>query len=114
MKSAEPSTGTSKRPRGDASTTSSAMPIVEKTYVDPTVAVDPVGHEDVDPLVAPPLSIRAMMQSIMTNQAAQGQLLDELLTEVASLRVDFSDYRSSFHLLHPLEQRGSSFITLHI
>ena len=61
MKSAEPSTGTSKRPRGDASTTSSAMPVVEETYVDSTVVVDPVGHEDVDPLVAPPLSLRAMM-----------------------------------------------------
>ena len=103
MKSAEPSTGTSKRPRGDASTTSSAMLVAEETYVDSTVVVDPVGHEDVDPLVAPPLSIRAMMQSIMTNQAAQGQLLDELLTEVASLRVDFSDYKSSFPPPPPFE-----------
>ena len=40
MKSAEPSTGTSKRPRGDASTTSGAMLAAEETYVDPTAAVD--------------------------------------------------------------------------
>ena len=43
------------------------------------------------------------MQPIMTTQAAQGQLLDELLTEVASLRVDFSDYRSSFPPPPPFE-----------
>ena len=65
MKSVEPSTGTSKRPRGDASTTSRAMPVAEETYVDPTVVVDPIGHEDVDPSVVPPLSLQAMMQSIM-------------------------------------------------
>ena len=44
------------------------MPTVEETYVDPTTAMDPTGHaENVDPSVAPPLSLRAMMQSIMTN-----------------------------------------------
>ena len=46
MKSAKPSTRTSKRPRGDASTTSGAMPAAEETYVDPTVAMDPAGHAD--------------------------------------------------------------------
>ena len=50
------------------------MPAAEETYVDPTAAADPVGHaEDVDPSVAPPLSLRAMMQSIITTQAAQGR-----------------------------------------
>ena len=44
------------------------MPTVEETYVDPTTTMDPTGHdEDVDPSVAPPLSLRAMMQSIMTS-----------------------------------------------
>ena len=67
MKSVEPSIGTSKRPRGDASTTSGAMPVVEETYVDLTVVVDPAGHlKDVNPSRAPPFSLRAMMQSIMT------------------------------------------------
>ena len=94
----------SKRPRGDASTTSGAMPAAEETYVDPTAIVDPTGYsEDVNPLGAPPLSLRAMMQSIMTTSAAQRQLLDELLTEVASLRADFSDYRSSFLPPPPFE-----------
>ena len=32
----------------------------------------------------------------MTTQEAHGQLLDELLTEVASLRADFAQYRSAF------------------
>ena len=62
MKSVEQSTETSKRPQGDAATTSSTMIATEETFVDPTVAVDPTGDaEDVDPLVAPPLSLRAMM-----------------------------------------------------
>ena len=70
MKSAEPSTGMFKRPRGDASTTSGAMLVAEETYVDLTIVVDPAGHaKHVDPSVAPPLSLRAMMQSIMTTQA---------------------------------------------
>ena len=72
--------------------------------MDPTVAVDPVGGvEDVDSTVAPPLSLRAMVQSIMTTQAAHGQLLDELLTKVATLRADFTDYRSSFPPPPPFE-----------
>ena len=49
------------------------MPSTEETFVDPTVAVDPVGGvEDVDSTVAPPLSLRALVQSIMTTQAAHG------------------------------------------
>ena len=68
VRSAESSTRTSRRPQGDDFTTFGVMPTVEETYVDPTTAMNPIGHaEDVDPLVAPPLSLRAMMQSIMTN-----------------------------------------------
>ena len=97
MKSAEQSTGTFKRPRGDAATFSGAMPATEETFMDPTAVVDPTGVvEDVDPTVTPPLSLRAIMQSIMTTHATHGKLLDELLTEVMSLRTDFLDYKSSF------------------
>ena len=88
--SVEPSTGTSKRSQGEASTTalaSSAMPYVEEAFVDSTAVVDPTsGAEDVDPTVTPSLSLYAIMQSFITTLAAHGQLLDELLTEVASLR----------------------------
>ena len=62
MKSAEQSTGTSKRPRGDAATTSGTMPATEETFVDLTVAMDPAGDaKGVNPLVAPPLSLYTMM-----------------------------------------------------
>ena len=90
IKSVIPSTGTSKRSRGEASTTAPASGVI-------TAAVDPFGGaEDVDPMVTPPLSLCGMMQSFMTTQAAHGQLFDELLMEVAFLRVDFVEYRSAF------------------
>ena len=86
MKSAEQSTRSSKRSQGDASTTSGAMPAVDEVFMDSTTAVDLAGDaEDVDPTIAPPLSLCAMMESFMTTQATHGQLWDELLTEVASL-----------------------------
>ena len=70
MKSVEPSIGTSKRSRGEAFTTalaSSAFPVVEETFVDPTAAVDPSsGVDDVDPTIAPLLSLCGMMESFMT------------------------------------------------
>ena len=88
-KSAEPSTGTSKRSQGEASTTapaSGAMLVAEETFVDPIAIVDPSGGANgVDPNVTPPLSLHAMIESFMTTQATHGQLLDELLTEVAAL-----------------------------
>ena len=61
------------------------------------------GADDVDPPVAPPLLLCAMMESFMTTQAAHGQLLDELLIDVASLRVDFAEYRSVFPPPPPFE-----------
>ena len=80
------------------------MPAIEETFVDPTASVDPSGGaNDVDPTVAPPLSLRAMMQSFMTTQATHGQLLDELLTEVASLREAFAKHRSAFPPPPPFE-----------
>nr|POE48501.1 hypothetical protein CFP56_67174 [Quercus suber] len=80
------------------------MPATKETYVDPTAAVDLASRpEDVDLSGAPPLSLQAMLQSIMMTQAAQGQLLDELLTEIASLQADFSNYRSFFPPPPPFE-----------
>ena len=40
-----------------------------------------------------PPSLRAMMKTVMTTQAAHGQLLDGLLTEVVALQADLADYR---------------------
>ena len=100
MKSAETSIRTSKRSRDEASTiatASGAMLAAEETFVDSTVAVDPSsGADDVDRTVTPPISLHNMMVSFMTTQAAHGQLLDELLTKVATLRADFAEYRSVF------------------
>ena len=70
--------------------------------MDLTTVVDPSsGADDVDPTVASPLSLYAMMESFMTTQAAHVQFLDELLTEVASLRANFAEYRSTFPPLSP-------------
>ena len=107
MKSVEPSIGSSKRSRGAASTTASgsgAMRAAKETFVDPTAVVDPFGGaDDANPIVAPHLSLHAMMESFMTTQAAHGQLHDELLTEVASLRADYMEYRSAFPPSPPFE-----------
>ena len=42
------------------------------------------------------LSLYAMMETFITTQAAYGQLLDELITEVATLRAYFTEYKSAF------------------
>ena len=100
MKNVEPSIGTSKRPRGEASTatpTSGDMLVVEEIHVDPTTTMDPSGDDDaVDPTVTTPLSLHVMMEFFMTTQAAHGQLLDELITELVALLANFSEYRSVF------------------
>ena len=55
------------------------------------------GDDDiVDPTITPPLSLRAMMESFITTQTAHGQLIDELLTKVATLRADFAENRRAF------------------
>ena len=64
--------------------------------MDPTTVVDLVGDaKPVNPTVTP-LSPRAMMETFMTTQATHRQLIDELLTEVTALKVDFAKYRSGF------------------
>ena len=76
MKSVEQSTGTSKRLRGEAFTTafaSGTMLAIEETFMGLTAVVDPFGGaDDVDPTVASPLSLRVMMESFTTTQAAHG------------------------------------------
>ena len=99
-KNVGPSVGSSKRPwvqstAGDVH--------AEESPIDPTAAVvddsDDEVHVDsvvAEPTVPPPLSLHAMMVTFMTTQAAHGQLLDGLITEVAALRADFSEYSSAF------------------
>ena len=99
MKSAKPSTETSKRPRGEVSTIApnfGDQPATEEIVVDPTVVVGPTTDDTADPIVAPPLLLRAIMKTFMTTQAAYGQLIDELLTEVVALRADFAENKSDF------------------
>ena len=51
----------------------SIMPATEETSVDPITAVDPSGGaDDVDPTIAPPFSLCAMMESFMTTHVAHG------------------------------------------
>ena len=99
-KNVGPSVGSSKRPRVQSTTGDIHA---EESLVDPTAVIaddsDDGVHADsvaVEPTVPPPLSLCAMMETFMTTQAAHGQLLDELIAEVAALRVDFLEYRSAF------------------
>ena len=65
--------------------------------MDLTATMDPGGDDDTtNPIVTPPLSLRTMMETFMTTQAAHEQLIGELLTKVAALRADFAKYRSAF------------------
>ena len=78
-------------------------PLAEEIHFDPTIVVadddvDEVNIDtsDVEPVVPPCLSLHAMMETFMTAQAAYGQLFDKLISNVAALRADFSEYRSAF------------------
>ena len=73
------------------------MPVEEIPFY-PTISVaeddiDEVHVEtrDVKPTVPPSLSLCAMMEMFIMTQATHGQLMDELIFEVAVLRVDFFD-----------------------
>ena len=95
-----PSVGSSKRPRVQSTTRDDHA---EQSPVDPTGTVADIGDDGVhahstaaDPIIPSPLSLRAMMETFMTTQAAHGQLLDGLIAEVAALRADFSKYSSAF------------------
>ena len=69
---------------------------------DPTSVVSEDGNDEVDVDTADaartsplPPSLHAMMETIMTPQAAYRQLLHGLLTEVAAMRADLAHYRCS-------------------
>ena len=75
---------------------------------DPTAAVAEDGDDEVDVNTAavvhtgpPPPSLRAMMETIMTTQAAHRQLLHGLFAEVAALRANLVDYRRAVPLSPP-------------
>ena len=69
-------------------------------HEDPTATAAEDGDDKVDVDIAaaahtgpPPPFLRAMMETIMTTQAAHGQLLYGFFAEVAALRVDLAYYR---------------------
>ena len=69
-------------------------------HEDPTATVAENGDDEVDVDTAaamhtglPPPSLCAMMETIMTIQAAHGQLLYGFFAKVATLRADLTDYR---------------------
>ena len=67
---------------------------------DPTSVIAEDGDDEVDVDIAdathtgplPPF-LHVMMETIMTTQAAHGQLLHGLLVEVAAMRADLAHYR---------------------
>ena len=72
----------------------------EDMHKDPIAAVAKDGDDEVDVDIAAvvhtgpsPPSLRAMMETITTTQAAHGQLLYGFFSEVAALRADLADYR---------------------
>ena len=79
----------SKRPRvessiGDASRPlPSGDPSVEE-FVDPTIAVDP------PPSALDDSSLRGMSETVMTVQAAHGQILVDVLAELQALHADLA------------------------
>ena len=69
-------------------------------HEDPTAAVVEDGDDEVNVDTAatthtgpPPPSLRAMMKTSMTTQAAHGQLLYGFFAEVAALQANLADYR---------------------
>ena len=57
---------------------------------DDEVDVDTADAAHIGPL---PPSLHAMMETIMTTQAAHGQLLHGLLAEVTAMRADLAHYK---------------------
>ena len=84
----------SKRPRVESSTGAAGQPPsfgdpTAKAYVDPTAIVDP------PPSTSDDSSIQSMLDTVMTVQAAYGQLLVDVLTELQALRVDLASVQQS-------------------
>ena len=76
-------------PSGDPST---------ETYVDPTAAVDPLSSTSSDS------SLHAMLDTIMTVQAAHGQLLLDVLNELHILLADLANARGSTPQAPPFDE----------
>ena len=74
---------------GDASQPPLFGDLSVEAYVDHTVAVDP------PPSTSSDFSLRAMLDNILTIQAAHGQILLDVLNEVTSLRADLVNARGS-------------------
>ena len=60
-----------------------------KEYVDPTAAVDP------EPSISTATSTRSMLETVLTVQSAHGQLLLDLLNEVAALLAELAATRGA-------------------
>ena len=84
----------SKRPKVESSTGAASQPpssgdLTTEEFVNPTAAVDP------PPSSSSNSSIRSMLDTVMTVQAAHGQLLVDVLTKLQALRVDLASARRS-------------------
>ena len=93
----------SKRPRVESSIGDACRPPPSsnpsvKTYVDPTTALDP------PPSTSSDSSLHAMLDTIMTVQAAHGQLLLDVLNELHALRADLVDARDSAPPAPPFDE----------
>ena len=58
-------------------------------FVDPTIAVDP------PPFASDDSSLQGMLETIMTVQAAHGQILVDLLAKLQALHADLASFRRS-------------------
>ena len=82
------------RPRAESSSSAPPPPPsssdpTSNAFVDPTAAVDP------PPSTSDDSSIRHMLDIIMTIQAAHGQLLVDMLTELQALCAELASFRQS-------------------
>ena len=103
-KTFEPSASTTKRPRVESITEDVPTdPPTKDVLINPTTAVPKDDDKDdanldadvVGPSITPH-SLCEMMETFMMTQAAHGQLLDDLISDVVVLRADFAKYRRSF------------------
>ena len=74
---------------GDASQAPPSSDPSTEAYVDPTATADP------PPSTSSDSSLRAMLDTVMIVQAAHGQLLLDVLNEVAALQAALADARGS-------------------
>ena len=87
----------SKRPRVDSSSSSAPPPPPPSTSSDPTVDayVDSTAVAATPPSALDVSSIHHDLDTVMTVQAAHGQLLVNVLTELQALRADLASFRRS-------------------